>query len=107
MFRKLNVKVFFSGLFLFVLLLTPLGIEIRAEAAEPDAGEKDTLRLAVWNIRRFGHIEQVRCDAQLDIIAKVISQYDLVAIVEFMDVEIEVKDGKAKAAARCGCCLFL
>lgn len=95
MLRKSNVKIFFSSLFIFALLFTLFGIEIRAEEAEPNAGEKDTLRLAVWNIRRFGHIEQVRCDKQLNIIAKVIAQYDIVVIVEFMDEEIKVEDGKA------------
>ena len=94
MLRNLNFRAIFC-LFLLLFSFTLSGVGIRAEEAEPGAGEKDPLRLAVWNIRRFGHIEQVRCDDQLKIIAEVISQYDLVVIVEFMDIEIEVKDGKA------------
>lgn len=95
MLRKSNVKIFFSSLFILALLFTSFSIEIRSEEAEPNAVEKDTLRLAVWNIERFGHIEQVRCDKQLNVIAKVIAQYDIVVIVEFMDEEIKVEGGKA------------
>lgn len=93
MLRKFNVKVIFC-LFLFVLPLTLPCVGIRAEGHDAEAEEKDTLSLAVWNIRRFGHIEQVRCENHLKIIAEVISQYDLVVIVEFMDTEIDVVDGK-------------
>jgi len=93
MLRKFNFKAIFC-LFLFVLPLTLPGVGIRAEGHDAEAEEKDTLRLAVWNIRRFGHIEQVRCENHLEIIAEVISQYDLVVIVEFMDTEIDVVEGK-------------
>ena len=64
----------------------PSGLSImraRIRAAHIPAARPHNLRLATWNIRRFG--EGARIDASIEMIAAIMRQFDLVAIVELCD----------------------
>lgn len=97
MWRKLNFKVLFC-LLIFVLPFMLSGIEVRAEHHEA----VETLKIATWNIRRFGWIDDEtkaskRSDADLEIIAKILAQYDLIVITEFMDETLKLsEEGKVE-----------
>ena len=104
MLRKLDFKVIFC-LLLLLFSLTVLGVGIRADEEvykKPPVAiqAKNKLRFAAWNIEAFGYRDKkgksTRGDYQLRIISRIISQYDLMVITEFMDREIEVDKGKVK-----------
>ena len=87
MLKNLNSKVFFSSLFLFVLLLTPFGIEIQTEGDEVvGIPEKDRLRFAAWNIERLG--EKERGEEEFKAIAHILNKYDFIAITELMKGDV-------------------
>ena len=102
MLRKLKFKVLFF-LFLLVFPFTLSSIEIQAEEHQaPDVSTQKTLKIAAWNIEEFGRIDDPtkgskRSEDNLKDIAKILSQYDLIVITEFMDDEIKVsKEGKVE-----------
>ncbi len=96
MFRSLNFKVLFYSLSIFVFLLTLSGIELRAEE---HTSEQQTLKIAAWNIDAFGYRGFERSDTDLKDIAKILSQYDLIAITELMDKEIKLsEEGKVEGS---------
>ena len=61
--------------------MSVLGSRIRA--ARVPRAQADNLRLATWNIRRFG--EGKRLPESIEMIAAIIRAFDLVAIVELCD----------------------
>lgn len=98
MLRKLNVKVSFSSLFVFVLLLIPFSIQIPAKGDEAvPIPEKDRLHFAAWNIQFLGAHKplnsRVKGNNQFKAIAKILNKYDFIAIIELMPDD--VKDEKA------------
>ena len=91
MLKNLNSKFFFFSLFVFVLFLTPLGIEIRAEDnSTDDVSKPSELRFAVWNIARLGGLDTLprtenRNTSELKEIARILHQYDFITIIELYD----------------------
>lgn len=51
----------------------------------PPSALDQTLKIATWNIREFGNPARPRSEASLHYIAEVISQFDLIGIVELRD----------------------
>src|SRR3954463_13746550 len=64
----------------------PKGLHVlraRIRAAHIPPARPHNLRIATWNIRRFG--EGARMDASIAMIAAILRQFDLVAVVELCD----------------------
>ena len=103
MLRKRDFKVIFC-LLLLLFSLTVLGVGIRADEEgykKPPVAiqAKNKLRFAAWNIEQFGYKapkKEKLGDYRLRVIARIISQYDLVVITEFMDDDVKVSKGKAE-----------
>lgn len=63
-----------------------LALKERIAAANiPSSKLDETINVAVWNIREFGHPGHKRGDAALHYIAEILGQFDLVALVELRD----------------------
>ena len=89
MLRKLNFKAILR-IFGFLFLLTVAGVL-------PDVGMCDPaeLKIAAWNIQRFGHGGKYhRDDNEMREIVKILYKYDLIAITELM------KEGELQKAQK-------
>jgi endonuclease/exonuclease/phosphatase family metal-dependent hydrolase len=60
-----------------------LVMQVRIRAAHIPPPRPHNLRIATWNIRRFG--EGVRLDTSIEMIAALLRQFDIVSIVELCD----------------------
>lgn len=73
-------------------LETALGVKElrrRIDGAVPPSKLDETLNVATWNIREFGR--KRRWSASVHLIAEIISQFDLVAIVELRSSLVDLR----------------
>ncbi len=69
-----------------------LKLKERIEAAKiPPSKLDETVNVAVWNVREFGHPTRRRSEAALHYVAEIMGQFDLVALVELRDNLEELK----------------
>ena len=93
MLRTLNFKVLFS-LFFLMLSFIFSNVDIPAdEQGTANIREPNEIRLAAWNIERLGWGGKYeRSDPELKDMAKILSQYDFIAITELMGDTTQFKE---------------